>query len=932
MPIPLKCTIFDPGLGGAPTQTNPRDLSGWATSYDDSQLTGFGHDALRISGFVQSREEAANWAARLMSSVEVYTPERTAPRFTGFLNGVKIPGLESNVSLTNMANVIIARWGAPDGTQGTVSVSNAASIARYGRKERVLNESISLQADATNRATMILTQVSDPLNNAPVSVEKEDGALFEVELTFCGWAETLKWLTTSNTTETTQASTTQVPALIAAYNAVNAFFDTAGSAISAIGHAATQFCPPDTTYFGRIEKLLSFGDTAQRRLTWGFYGRAITIAVAACATPDTITYNYSKRAGKLWDVNKNFIEPWDWAPDCMTQNVDVIGPEPPSGAIASLTRKYMRRATLSIGADGIPHGQLDPDDVDKLAEYVAYPVSKSTGISARHQYTDERIRDAMGPRTIRTDNNNLWNPSTGVLREGAGGTGISNGGTIDTGGGNWSNTGGSNVDFGTGSGLGGAGSSGVSTGGGTIGALAKWATASTLTNAVSGTDYAPAHGHPYAASVHTHTTGDVTGGIDGSGAAGRVAYWSDANTLTSSADLTYPSAGGNLFLGGSDCGVVLEERDGAGQWTLYATGGLFRVFDGSGDVVNIDTNGVITSVADTIVLGAFTLNLDGSLRASGAGAATGEALIFNGTAFIPTAIDAAPSDAKYIVQQAHAGLSAEQALSSLATGVMKVTTSTGVVSSMTGTTGRITEWEDGTTIGPSTLIKTGAGVTTIDSASTITLDLDGSSGNVLRHNGTNWVAAALATTDLSNFNEAVDDRVDALLVAGTNITLTYNDASNTLTVASTASGAIDGSGAANRVAYWSDADTLTSDADLTFNGTTLTAGPITTTGASSGLTLNERDGSGTWAIYATGGQLRMWDGAADVVTIDGNGSIYAGDIVVDAALHSLGGYVTTGNGVSWDLGGYVAGTPGADTGVLFVNVAGVEYQIRVHRT
>lgn len=33
---------------------------------------------------------------------------------------------------------------------------------------------------------------------------------------------------------------------------------------------------------------------------------------------------------------------------------------------------------------------------------------------------------------------------------------------------------------------------------------------------------------------------------------------------------------------------------------------------------------------------------------------------------------------------------------------------------------------------------------------------------------------------------------------------------------------IDGSGAATRVAYWSDADTLTSDADMTFDGTTLT--------------------------------------------------------------------------------------------------------------
>jgi hypothetical protein len=67
------------------------------------------------------------------------------------------------------------------------------------------------------------------------------------------------------------------------------------------------------------------------------------------------------------------------------------------------------------------------------------------------------------------------------------------------------------------------------------------------------------------------------------------------------------------------------------------------------------------------------------------------------------------------------------------------------------------------------------------------------------------------------FDESVDDRVSALLAAGTNITITYNDASNTLTIAST-SGGIGGStgGTTNRV--------------LTANGTgggTLQACPVT---------------------------------------------------------------------------------------------------------
>ena len=45
------------------------------------------------------------------------------------------------------------------------------------------------------------------------------------------------------------------------------------------------------------------------------------------------------------------------------------------------------------------------------------------------------------------------------------------------------------------------------------------------------------------------------------------------------------------------------------------------------------------------------------------------------------------------------------------------------------------------------------------------------------------VAHTHVAADVTDFAEAVDDRVSALLVAGSNVTLTYNDAANTLTVA-----------------------------------------------------------------------------------------------------------------------------------------------------
>lgn len=50
------------------------------------------------------------------------------------------------------------------------------------------------------------------------------------------------------------------------------------------------------------------------------------------------------------------------------------------------------------------------------------------------------------------------------------------------------------------------------------------------------------------------------------------------------------------------------------------------------------------------------------------------------------------------------------------------------------------------------------------------------------------LTAAQHSAITTNINETIDDRVASLLVAGTNITLTYNDVANTLTIASTGGG------------------------------------------------------------------------------------------------------------------------------------------------
>ena len=59
------------------------------------------------------------------------------------------------------------------------------------------------------------------------------------------------------------------------------------------------------------------------------------------------------------------------------------------------------------------------------------------------------------------------------------------------------------------------------------------------------------------------------------------------------------------------------------------------------------------------------------------------------------------------------------------------------------------------------------------------------------------------------------------LIAGSNVTITSESNGAVTIAASGGGGSVDGSGAVNRIATWSDTDTLTSDADLSWNGATL---------------------------------------------------------------------------------------------------------------
>ena len=81
------------------------------------------------------------------------------------------------------------------------------------------------------------------------------------------------------------------------------------------------------------------------------------------------------------------------------------------------------------------------------------------------------------------------------------------------------------------------------------------------------------------------------------------------------------------------------------------------------------------------------------------------------------------------------------------------------------------------------LLTTGVTAASYGSASSVPTFTVDSKGRLSAASNT---TIAITATNVSNFDEAVDDRVSNLLTAGTDISLSYNDASGTLTINSTA--------------------------------------------------------------------------------------------------------------------------------------------------
>jgi hypothetical protein len=127
-----------------------------------------------------------------------------------------------------------------------------------------------------------------------------------------------------------------------------------------------------------------------------------------------------------------------------------------------------------------------------------------------------------------------------------------------------------------------------------------------------------------------------------------------------------------------------------------------------------------------------------------------------------------------------------------------------------------------------------------------------------------FATLAYKTIAVSGQDNVVADAADdtLTLAAGSNITLTTNASSDTVTIAAASGGVDAANGADNRIATFSDSDSLNGEANLTFTGSALTCIGTVTVGV-------DDTGHDVKFFGATSGKYLEWDESADQLNVVG---------------------------------------------------------------
>lgn len=370
--IPLNILIFERGANGVPSGDLVTDLAERANSYTHTITDRFGFESMQVSLAV-TLDEAIEWLMNgLMRPVIVSSPDAEIV-WEGYLSGVQaqIGQKQASLTLDTMANRVRCAYSTTGGAPGVTSpVSDTASQAIYGIKDRVVSLNAADATAAGYRAAVVLSDAAFPKSRESTRATTGSPGDIQLSLSFAGWYGVLDWLLTSNTTTATAVTTTQVGTLLSGYAAVNTFFSSSTVYITASGVSSPQLIEANTTYREAIEDRLKLGNGSDP-LAWGFYeDRTFRVEAWAGANPGTITYQEFAGDANIYDTAGGVVLPWNVRPNAISQVNELLDIGPPSGAPDAAARKYVGRVTCSISGDTVGV-TLEPSDLDSIETRLA---------------------------------------------------------------------------------------------------------------------------------------------------------------------------------------------------------------------------------------------------------------------------------------------------------------------------------------------------------------------------------------------------------------------------------------------------------------------------------------------------------------------------------------------------------------------------------
>ena len=329
----ISISVFKPtiDIAGGPTYTMRGELvDGWLNqnidSYNHEILAngGWWSASMSLSGSLTDMED---WLVNGLNRHVEVSNSALVKIWEGFVNQVSLSAgtLQATrgplMDIANRVSVvytpILDATVAPpiEGSETTTTIANnVASQASYGIFEQVISGGKLLDDGTTDDATELrdtyLAESREPETGEEINLGSSTVASVQIDL--LGYVHRFQRWIYQDTVAATAQLDAMLPAILAADP--NAIFTAANSTIATNALLVSGYSNDNRMAWDVIQELVSLGDAAANRYTFGVYDNQHAIYAIA---PDTTAYQH-RIAGESMDIETyttgETVRPWDMLP------------------------------------------------------------------------------------------------------------------------------------------------------------------------------------------------------------------------------------------------------------------------------------------------------------------------------------------------------------------------------------------------------------------------------------------------------------------------------------------------------------------------------------------------------------------------------------------------------------------------------------------